>query len=147
MIGVLVITHGPLAEELLRAAERINEPRLGLRALSLDWSAGLEASTKRIREEIARLDTGKGVLLLTDMYGDTPSNAARACCEPGKVEMISGVNLPMVVRVSCALDEHSTLAAVAEALEAKGRQSIHRWTGAEEGNGGEGPNGFGRPGG
>lgn len=139
MIGVLVVTHGPLAEELLRAAERINEPRPGLRALSLDWSAGLEASTERIREEIARLDTGKGVLLLTDMFGDTPSNAARACCEPDRVEMISGVNLPMVVRLSCTLTEHATLQEVAEALEAKGKRSIRHFTGDEE-------NGNGRPG-
>lgn len=144
MIGVLVITHGPLADELLRAAERINEPRPGLHALALDWTAGLEASTELIRSEIERLDTGKGVLLLTDMYGDTPSNAARACCVPGRVEMISGVNLPMVVRLSCTLNEHSTLPEVAAAVEAKGQRSIHRFTGAEEtenGRAGEGGGG------
>jgi PTS system mannose-specific IIA component len=142
MIGVLVVTHGRLAEELLAATERITGRLERFRALSLDWSEGLDAANERIRTEIRALDDGDGVLLLTDMFGDTPSNAALACCEEGRVEIVSGVNLPMMVRLGCSGRGTATLPEMARWLEIKGRQSIRRVSG-----GGRGPQPAGERGG
>lgn len=133
MIGVLVVTHGRLAEELLAATERITGRLENFRALALDWSEGLDAANERIRGEIRALDDGDGVLLLTDMFGDTPSNAALACCEEGRIEIVSGVNLPMMVRLACRRKEAAPLAEVADWLEVKGRQSIRRVSGSGHG--------------
>jgi PTS system mannose-specific IIA component len=133
MIGVLIVTHGPLAAELLRAAEKIAGEQPHFRALALEWSEGLEESRRRIGDEIAALDAGHGVLVLTDMFGDTPSNAALGLFEPGKVEMLSGVNLPMVVRLACSRTSRRPLAELARWLEVKGRRSIRRAAAVERG--------------
>lgn len=132
MIGVLIVTHGGLATELLAAARVIAGELPNFRALSLDWSEGLEQARERIAEELARLDTGDGVLLLTDMYGDTPSNAALSLRIEGRVEVVSGVNLPMVVRLGCSRSSAAPIGEVARWLEVKGRRSIARATGSAE---------------
>jgi len=126
MIGVLIVTHGGLAAELLAAGERIAGPLPNFRALTLDWSDGLEVAKQRIQRAIDEMEQEDGVLLLTDMFGDTPSNAALACCVPGRVEMLSGANLPMVVRLGCTRQMNGTLAEVARWLEVKARRSIQR---------------------
>ena len=126
MLGVLIVTHGRLAAELLAAAQTIAGEMPGFRALSLDWSDGIEEARRRISDEVAQLDGGEGVLVLTDMFGDTPSNAALALRDEGRVEVLSGVNLPMVVRLACARDTRRPLAETARWLEVKGRRSICR---------------------
>lgn len=140
MIGVLVVTHGRLADELLAAAERIAGPLPNFRALALDWSEGLDEARVKIRTAIGELDRGSGVIVLSDMFGDTPSNAALACCDDGKVELISGANLPMVVRLACTKTNTMPLAEVARWLEVKGRRAIRRASRVERGPlpGGEG---------
>ncbi|HLF57049.1 MAG TPA: PTS fructose transporter subunit IIA [Thermoanaerobaculia bacterium] len=142
MIGVLLVTHGRLAEELLAAAEKIAGALPHFGALSLEWSDGLEEARRRITEGVRRLDAGEGVLVLTDMFGDTPSNAALALWQPGKVEIISGVNLPMVVRLACSRSSRLPLTELARWLEVKGRRSIRRAGAVERGPlPGEGTNG------
>jgi PTS system mannose-specific IIA component len=133
LIGVLLVTHGRLAAELLAAAQKIagDLPHFG--ALSLDWSEGLEEARRRIAGEIERIDEGEGVLVLTDMFGDTPSNAALALWRPGRVEIVSGVNLPMVVRLACSRSTRLPLAELARWLEVKGRRSIRRAAAVERG--------------
>jgi len=126
MIGVLIVTHGRLAEELLSAASTIAGDLVGFRALALDWSEGIESARRRIADAVAELDTGDGVLVLTDMFGDTPSNAALSLRDPGKVEILSGVNLPMVVRLACTSAGGRSLDEMARWLEIKGRRSICR---------------------
>lgn len=140
MIGVLVVTHGRLADELLAAAERIAGPLPNFRALALDWSEGLDEARTKIRAAIGELETGDGVIVLSDMFGDTPSNAALACCDDGKVELVSGANLPMVVRLACTRTSRTPLAEVARWLEVKGRRAIRRASRVERGPlpGGEG---------
>jgi mannose PTS system EIIA component len=128
LIGILVVTHGPLARELVAAAEKIAGPQPNLRALALDWTEDLESARTRIGAELAVLDNGEGVLVLTDMFGDTPSNAAFACCRSGRVELVTGVNLPMVVRLACAQLEKRSLADLARWIEVKGRRAIRRAT-------------------
>lgn len=126
MIGVLIVTHGGLATELLAAARVIAGELPNFRALSLDWSEGLDQARRRIADELAGLDAGEGVLVLTDMFGDTPSNAALSLHVEGRVEVISGVNLPMVVRLGCSRSTAAPIAEVARWLEIKGRRSIAR---------------------
>ena len=132
MIGVLIVTHGGLATELLAAARVIAGELPNFRALSLDWSEGLEQARERIALELAQIDSGDGVLLLTDMYGDTPSNAALSLRAEGRVEVVSGVNLPMVVRLGCSRSSAAPIGEVARWLEVKGRRSIARATGSAE---------------
>lgn len=133
MIGVLVVTHGGLASELVAAAETISGPLPHFRALALDWREGLDAARVKIGAEIAAAETGDGVLILTDMFGDTPTNAALSFIEPGRVELISGVNLPMVVRLACAGSARGSLEATARWLEVKGRRAIRRASAVDRG--------------
>jgi PTS system mannose-specific IIA component len=136
VIGVLVVTHGRLAAELLAAAETIAGPLPRFRALSLDWREGLEAARARIGVELEALRSGEsdeGVLILTDMFGDTPTNAALAYVDPGRVELLSGVNLPMVVRLACAAGGHGSVAETARWLELKGRRAIRRASAVDRG--------------
>jgi PTS system mannose-specific IIA component len=126
MIGVLVVTHGALADELLAAARTIAGELPDFRALSLEWRVGLEEAREKIAAAITLLDRGEGVLVLTDMYGDTPSNAAFSLAAPGRIEVISGVNLPMIVRLGCTGTAGAPLADLARAIELKGRRSICR---------------------
>ncbi len=133
MIGVLLVTHGHLAHELLAAAETISGKLPNFRALSLEWTEGLEGARAKIANAIESLDSGEGVLVLTDMFGDTPSNAALGLWQAGRIEVISGVNLPMVVRLGCTRVEHQTLSEMARWLEIKGRRSICRAGAIERG--------------
>lgn len=126
MISVLLVTHGRLAEELLAAARVIAGELPNFRALSLEWTDGIDEARARIAREVADLDRGGGVLVLTDMFGDTPSNAALALRAEGKVEVVTGVNLPMVVRLGCTREAEQGLEETARWLEIKGRRSIAR---------------------
>ena len=98
MIGKLILTHGGLAKELLAAAQKISGELPGFAALSLDWDVSLETARENVVAALASLDQGEGVLILTDMFGGTPCNVAAALMDYGRVEMLTGVNLPMLVR-------------------------------------------------
>jgi mannose PTS system EIIA component len=124
MIGTLILSHGNLADELLSAARTISGDLDGFGALSLDWSDGFDEAQARIEEALGRLDQGDGVLILTDMFGGTPCNVALTFLEPGKVEIVTGVNLPMVVRLACRGKREKPVQEVARWLREKGRSSI-----------------------
>ena len=124
MIGVLIVTHGALADELLAAARIIAAEELPrFRALSLDWQVGLEEARARISEAVTALDDGDGVIVLTDMLGGTPSNLSLSFLQEGKVEVVTGVNLPMLMRLA-HLRESKDLKEVASALRQSGQQGI-----------------------
>lgn len=144
MIGILIVTHGGLADELLSAARIIagSQAENGIRALSLDWRVGLGEARERIAEAVVAADRGNGVLVLTDMFGDTPSRAALGLCQKGQVEVVSGVNLPMVVRLACNGAFGASLEEAARAVAMKGRDSI-RIASERSGNGTHGGNGGG----
>jgi mannose PTS system EIIA component len=131
MISVLLVTHGQLAQVLLASAETIAGERPYIRALSLEWNEGIDAARLRIAQTVEELDRGEGVLILTDMYGSTPSNAAISLSVPGRVEVITGVSLPMVVRLSCCSVLPGNLVETARWLVEKGRRSITRAAAAE----------------
>ena len=100
MIGVLITAHGNLGAELLKAVELIKGNIKGVLQLSMDQTKGVEELKKEIGSAIKKLDQGQGVLILTDLFGGTPSNIALSFLKPGKVEVVTGVNLPMLLKLS-----------------------------------------------
>lgn len=124
MVGTLILSHGGLADELLKAGRTIAGGLVGFEAVSLDWGESFERAQSKIRSSLDRLDEGDGVIILTDMFGGTPCNIALTFLEPGKVEIVTGVNLPMVVRLGCLGCREKPLAEVARWLRDKTRGSI-----------------------
>jgi PTS system mannose-specific IIA component len=96
--GLLVVTHGRLADELEKAARRIVGDLPTLTSISLDWDDDVVDARRRIEEGIARVAVDGRVLILTDMFGGTPSNVALSLLEPGRVDVVTGVNLPMLIK-------------------------------------------------
>ncbi len=99
MIGVLITTHGNLGNELIKAAELIRGSLKGIIHVSIDQTKGVEDLKKEISTAIKKLDQGRGVLILTDLFGGTPSNISLSFLKEGKVEVITGVNLPMLLKL------------------------------------------------
>jgi PTS system mannose-specific IIA component len=99
MIGVLITTHGNLGNELIKAAELIRGSIKGIIHVSIDQTKGVEDLKKEISTAIKKLDQGMGVLILTDLFGGTPSNLSLSFLKGGKVEVITGVNLPMLLKL------------------------------------------------
>jgi len=99
MIGVLITTHGSLGEELIKAAELIKGSLKGIIPVSVDQTKGVEEVKKEISSALKKLDQGQGVLILTDLFGGTPSNISLSFMKPGKVEVLTGVNLPMLLKI------------------------------------------------
>lgn len=122
---VLVLTHGNLGRELIDAAKTISGEIPGMESLCLDWEAGVEEARERVLSAVERLkEQGKEVLILTDMFGSTPSNLACSLREEGRVEVLAGVNLPMVLRIACLKGKGLGLSETAHWLLEKGRSSI-----------------------
>lgn len=120
----LILTHGNLAHELLASAEVIAGKQDCLQALALDWNDSFEQLQEKLGEALHRLDDGSGLLILTDMFGGTPCNVALTFAQPGKVEVVTGVNLPMVLRLGCSPGEQRGVEEIAKWLQCKGQQSI-----------------------
>jgi PTS system mannose-specific IIA component len=122
MIGVVVVTHGQLATELLNATETIvgDVPRFA--AVSIGWHEDTEDARQEIAQAIDRVRQEDGVLLLTDMFGGTPSNLAMTFLGPG-IEVITGVNLPMLIKLA-SLPAQASLLAAAREIREQGRAAI-----------------------
>ena len=124
MVGVLIVTHSALADEFLMATQQIVGDVEGIEPISIDPSDPIEEVEKRIKKGIKKVDAGKGVLILTDMFGGTPSNISLSFQEKGKVEIVTGVNLPMLIKLS-TLREEKTLDELASFIKAYGQKNIH----------------------
>jgi PTS system mannose-specific IIA component len=124
MIGKLILTHGGLARELLAAANVISGPVSEFEAVSLNWTDSFEEARAQVRAALDRLDQGHGVLILTDMFGGTPCNIAMTFLEAGKVEVLTGVNLPVVLRLACQAGEDGDLGELARSLQVRGQRSL-----------------------
>ena len=107
MIGVLITTHGNLGSELIKAAELIRGNLKGIVHVSVDQTKGVEDLKKEISTAIKKLDQGRGVLILTDLFGGTPSNLSLSFLKEGRVEVITGVNLPMLLKLPDIRDDMS----------------------------------------
>jgi PTS system mannose-specific IIA component len=127
MIGILVISHGHLATELLAAARTI-EPALAeqARALTLEWNVEPEMARAEIARSLRELDTGDGVMVLTDMFGGTPTNLSLGFLDPARSEVITGVNLPMLIKLAgVRRQEPQPLRQLARLVAEKGQKSIY----------------------
>ena len=124
MIGIILVTHGRLAEEFVAAMVHVVGPQNQIGAVCIGPDDDMEARRAEILREVQRVDSGKGVVLLTDMFGGTPSNLAISMLDQGRVEVIAGVNLPMLIKLASVRDKLGLEAAVLEAQEA-GRKYIN----------------------
>jgi PTS system mannose-specific IIA component len=123
MIGLLVITHGQLAKEFIGAAEFIVGAVEAVDFVSIDTTKDSKGLRDMIEKKMQAVDQGQGVLILTDMFGGTPSNLALSFLQKDTVEVVTGVNLPMVIAVAHSREGH-TLAEVADMAKTAGRRSI-----------------------
>ena len=124
MIGLVLVTHGRLAEEFLAALEHIVGPQQQAAAVCIGPDDDMEQRRGEILKQVEAVDSGDGVAVLTDMFGGTPSNLAISIMEPAKVEVLAGINLPMLIKLAAARNEENLKAAVAAAQEA-GRKYIN----------------------
>jgi mannose PTS system EIIA component len=123
VIGVVVVTHGQLATELVNAAETIVGDQTRFAAVSIGWHDAVELAREEIAQAIARVDSGSGVIVLTDMFGGTPSNLAITFLAEGRVEVITGVNLPMLLKLA-GTREVADLRELARRIREDGRTGI-----------------------
>ena len=123
MIGALVVSHGQLAQELLAAAEMIVGEISHIQAVSIGWHDDVNDARSDIERRIADVEGGSGVLILTDMFGGTPSNIAFSFHEPGKVDIVTGANLPMIIKIA-SQKEGETLESLARSVCEQGQSSI-----------------------
>ena len=123
-VAGVIVTHGHLAGELLAAAEMIVGPISHIAAVSIGWHDDVDAARDEVQRAITRVSQGRGVLILTDMFGGTPTNIASMFLEEGTVEVITGVNLPMVIKLATATAEDS-LTEIARKICDQGRQGIY----------------------
>jgi PTS system mannose-specific IIA component len=124
MLGLLVLSHGRLAEELVQATTTIVGPVEGLEAVSIGWDDDVSGARARIEAAVGRVAGDEGVLILTDMFGGTPTNIALSLLEEGKVEVVTGVNLPMLIKFT-NLREQIDLPEVSRRIAEQGRRAIH----------------------
>ncbi len=124
MIGVLITTHGNLGNELIKAAELIKGPLSDILHVSVDQSKNVEDIKKEIGNAIKKLDKEKGVLVLTDLFGGTPSNISLSFMKDQKVEVVTGVNLPMLLKLS-EVKEGMTLREFACFIKEHGQKNIY----------------------
>ncbi|HET6648061.1 MAG TPA: PTS sugar transporter subunit IIA [Pyrinomonadaceae bacterium] len=123
-VAGVIVTHGHLAGELLAAAEMIIGPISHITAVSIGWHDDVDAARDEVQRAITRVSQGVGVLLMTDMFGGTPTNIASMFLEDGKVEVITGINLPMVIKLGTQTGQGS-LNEIARRVCDLGRQGIY----------------------
>ncbi len=124
MIGGLIVTHGNLAYELLHAAETIEGALEGVEAVPLEWNEPVETSREKIREALGRIGGEHGVIIFTDMFGGTPSNISLSFLEKHRVEIVTGVNLPMIVKFASLKNTCEDPVEAAHMIQEKGYKSI-----------------------
>ena len=118
MIGLVLVTHGQLATEFVIAMEHVVGAQKAIAAIGIGARDDMEERRQEIADCIAKVDSGEGVIILTDLFGGTPSNLAISLMEKGKVEVIAGVNLPMLIRLDGARKSMKISDAIAAAKEA-----------------------------
>jgi PTS system mannose-specific IIA component len=123
-VAGVIVSHGQFATELLSAAETIIGPVAHITAISIGWQDDVETARDEVERAITRVAQGRGVLLLTDMFGGTPTNIASMFHAEGEVEVVTGVNLPMVIKLAGQTSEEP-LAEVARLVRDQGREAIY----------------------
>jgi PTS system mannose-specific IIA component len=134
MIGIVIVTHSGLGDALIEAAESILEtPLEATAAVSVDLKHSAEKLRKKIGDGMKAVDEGDGVIILTDMFGGTPSNLSLSFLEEGRIDVLTGVNLPVLIRAA-KMRKGSNLSELAQSVEAYGKKSISLASGVLKGN-------------
>src|SRR5256885_16497287 len=121
MIGLVLVTHGRLAAEFVTAMEHVVGPQEAIEAICIGPDDDMERRRKDIAKAIGKVDQGQGVIILTDLFGGTPSNLAISLMKSENIEVIAGVNLPMLIRLEGARKVMPVQAAVAAAPAGRGK--------------------------
>ncbi|MDX8458326.1 PTS sugar transporter subunit IIA [Mesorhizobium humile] len=124
MIGLVLVTHGQLATEFRHAVEHVVGPQDNFETVAIGADDDMERRRADIVDAVARVDTGTGVIVLTDMFGGTPSNLAISVMESGRTEVIAGMNLPMLIKLS-SIRKGDNMAAALDEAQAAGRKYIN----------------------
>ena len=124
MIGIIVVTHGALGSELIAVAEHVVGKQQAVIAVPIGPEDDIESRRNEIIAKVQEVDAGQGVAILTDMFGGTPSNLAISVMQPGKVEVVAGVNVPMLIKLISVRGSMNVVNAVMTAQEA-GRKYIN----------------------
>ncbi len=124
MIGGIIVSHGKLAEELLNALTIILGETVNIESISIGWYDDVEESKKKINESLKKVNQKNGVVIFTDMFGGTPSNLSFSFLKDNQVEIITGVNLPMLIKFA-SLQRSNNLREVARKVVEQGQKNIH----------------------
>jgi PTS system mannose-specific IIA component len=124
LIGALIVTHGRLANELLNAAQKIEAKAGVMEAVPLEWTDSVDEAREKIRKALDRIGDAEGVIIFTDMFGGTPSNISLSFLEKGRVEIVTGVNLPMVVKFATMQHDAKDVSSLAHVICEKGSKAI-----------------------
>ena len=124
MIGMVLVTHGRLAAEFIAALEHVVGPQTNIAAICIGPEDDMEQRRQDILDSIAKVETGRGVVILTDMFGGTPSNLAISVMEKARIEVIAGINLPMLIKLA-SLRQSETLGAAVTGAQEAGRKYIN----------------------
>jgi PTS system mannose-specific IIA component len=135
MIGIVIVTHRQLGDALIGAAEFIigNRPE-AMESVSIDLSENADKLRTKIAQGIKKVEGQEGILILTDMFGGTPSNLSYSFLEEGRIEVLSGVNLPILIQAASLRDKDMKLDELAAKLEIFGKKSISLASGILKGN-------------
>ena len=124
LVAALIVTHGKLAYELLSAAQKI-ETNVGvIEAVPLEWTDTVDEARDKIRQALERIGTDGGVIIFTDMFGGTPSNISLSFLEKNRVEIVTGVNLPMIVKFATMQQDAKDVVTLAHVISEKGSKAI-----------------------
>ncbi len=124
MIGGIIVSHGRLAEELLNALTIILGEAANIEAISIGWYDDVEDSKKKINQSLKQVDQKNGIVIFTDMFGGTPSNLSFSFLKDNQVEIITGVNLPMLIKF-VSLQRSNSLKDVVKKVVEQGKRNIH----------------------
>lgn len=124
-IGGVIVSHGQVATELLAAAEAVVGEMSHIEAVSIGWHDDVDLAKREIERAIKNVSRGRGVIVLTDMFGGTPTNISAMFIKENEVEIVTGVNLPMVIKLA-SQDAVTMLNDMAREIEEQGKQSIYR---------------------
>lgn len=124
MIGLVLVTHGRLAEEFLAALEHVVGEQSDTKTICIGPDDDMEMRREEIQDVVREVDSGKGVIILTDMFGGTPSNLAISMMEQGRIEVIAGINLPMLIKLASVRDSDD-LENIVDAAQKAGRKYIN----------------------
>jgi PTS system mannose-specific IIA component len=124
LIGALIVTHGNLAHELLNAARQIEADVSGIRAVPLEWSDTVDEARAKIAAAVEEIGRDRAVIIFTDMFGGTPSNISLSFLEEGRIEIVTGVNLPMIVKFATVKQEAKDVSTLAHVISEKGSKAI-----------------------